>query len=50
VNTLCLEGCIEGAIKFGNTWVIPEDAEKPKYDRKSISRKSLHEQTVEEDI
>ena len=30
VNTLCLEGRIEGAIKFGNTWAIPENAEKPK--------------------
>ena len=30
INTLCLEGRIEGAIKFGNTWAIPEDAKKPK--------------------
>jgi len=30
---LCLEGRIEGAIKFGNTWAIPEDAEKPKDER-----------------
>ena len=30
INTLCLEGRIEGAIKFGNTWAIPEDAQKPK--------------------
>lgn len=29
INTLCLEGRIEGAVKFGNTWAIPEDAEKP---------------------
>ncbi|WP_456082189.1 hypothetical protein [Leptotrichia sp.] len=28
INTLCLEGRIEGAIKFGNTWAILEDAEK----------------------
>ena len=33
VNALCLEGRIEGAIKFGNTWAIPADAEKPKDDR-----------------
>jgi hypothetical protein len=33
INTLCLEGRIEGAIKFGNTWTIPEDAEKPKDER-----------------
>ena len=33
INTLCLEGRIEGAIKFGNTWAIPENAEKPKDER-----------------
>ena len=33
INTLCLEGRIEGAVKFGTTWAIPEDAEKPKDDR-----------------
>lgn len=33
INTLCLERRIEGAIKFGNTWAIPEDAEKPKDER-----------------
>ena len=33
INTLCLEGRIEGAVKFGNTWSIPEDAEKPKDER-----------------
>ena len=26
-------GSIEGAIKFGNAWAIPENAEKPKDDR-----------------
>lgn len=29
INTLCLEGRLEGAIKFGNTWAIPDDLEKP---------------------
>ena len=29
INTLCLEGRIHGAEKFGNVWAIPEDAEKP---------------------
>ena len=33
INTLCLEGRIEGAVKFGNTWAIPEDAVKPKDER-----------------
>ena len=29
INTLCLEGRIEGAMKFGNTWAIPKNAVKP---------------------
>ena len=29
VNALCLEGRIEGAVKFGNTWAIPAGAKKP---------------------
>ena len=29
VNALCLEGRIEGAVKFGNTWAIPAEAKKP---------------------
>lgn len=29
INTLCLQGRIDGAVKFGNTWAIPGDAEKP---------------------
>ena len=29
VTTLCREGRIEGAILRGNTWLIPEDAQKP---------------------
>lgn len=33
INTLCLEGRIAGAEKFGNVWAIPEDSEKPKDDR-----------------
>ena len=30
INTLCLEGRLEGAMKFGNTWAIPAGTEKPK--------------------
>ncbi len=30
INTLCIEGRIEGAVKFGNTWAIPVDVERPK--------------------
>lgn len=44
INTLCLEGRIEGAVKFGNTWAIPENAQKPKDERiktgKYIKKKS----------
>lgn len=29
VTTLCAQGRIEGAILKGNTWLIPENAEKP---------------------
>ena len=29
VTTLCREGRVEGAILRGNTWLIPEDAQKP---------------------
>lgn len=29
VNTLCNEGRIKGAMKFGNTWAVPKNAEKP---------------------
>ena len=29
VTTLCREGRIEGAIFRGNTWLIPDDAQKP---------------------
>jgi len=29
VQRLCIEGFIKGAVKFGNTWAIPVDAEKP---------------------
>lgn len=33
ITTLCLERRIEGAVKFENTWAIPEDAEKPTDER-----------------
>lgn len=29
ITTLCAQGRIEGAILKGNTWLIPENAEKP---------------------
>ena len=33
INTLCLEGRIKGAEKFGNVWAIPDDAGNPKDNR-----------------
>nr|WP_156092943.1 DNA-binding protein [Lachnospira multipara] len=33
INTLCLQGRIVGAEKFGNVWAIPSDAKKPKDER-----------------
>lgn len=33
VNTLCLQGRIPNAAKFGTTWAIPTDAERPKDQR-----------------
>lgn len=29
VSTLCAEGRIEGAMFTANTWLVPEDAQKP---------------------
>ena len=29
IQTLCKDGRIDGVEKFGNTWAIPENAEKP---------------------
>ena len=44
INTLCLEGRINGAFKFGNTWAIPEDTEKPK-DKRIKSGKYIKNKT-----
>jgi len=29
IQNLCAADKLEGAMKFGNAWAIPEDAEKP---------------------
>ena len=29
IQYICKSGRIEGAVKFGNTWAIPENAAKP---------------------
>lgn len=33
IITLCNEGRIDGAVKFGNTWAIPCDSQKPRHER-----------------
>lgn len=33
INTLCQEGRIPGVRKFGKSWAIPANAEKPKDER-----------------
>lgn len=37
VQLLCKNNRIPGAVKFGNTWAIPRDAEKPMDLRKKHS-------------
>ncbi len=37
VNALCTKGRVAGAVKFGNAWAIPEDAQKPQDPRKAAS-------------
>jgi len=36
VNYYCSAGRIEGAIKKGNLWLIPKDAQKPSDGRKKV--------------
>lgn len=33
INTLCQEGRIPGAQKFGKSWAIPNNANKPRDER-----------------
>lgn len=39
VQLLCAKGRIPGAIRFGNAWVIPFDAKKPKDGRSERVKK-----------
>ena len=34
VNSMCQDGRIPGALKFGNVWAIPADMERPTQDRR----------------
>jgi len=38
VNYYCSAGRIEGAIKKGNLWLVPADAEKPKDGRYKVKQ------------
>lgn len=34
----CNNGRIPGAVKMGNTWIVPKDAEKPKDGRRKEAK------------
>lgn len=46
IGVLCAEGRIEGVIKKGKTWLIPDDAKKPN-DARIRSGKYVKEKTGE---
>lgn len=41
ISLLCSQGRIDGAIKKGKTWLIPEGAKKPEDPRKGKYRKKI---------
>lgn len=47
VQLLCVEGRIEGAMKYASVWAIPKDAEKPK-DERIITGKYIKSKKDEE--
>lgn len=38
IQTMCIDGRIKGAVKFGRDWAVPEDVERPT-DRRVVSGK-----------
>ena len=52
VTTLCKEGRIEGAMLRGNTWLIPDDAEKPDVIRRvrKLEQAAQYDETKMEEI
>lgn len=46
IGVLCSEGRIDGVVKKGKTWLIPDDAKKPK-DARIRSGKYVKEKTGE---
>ena len=53
VQMMCAEGRIDGVIKFGRDWAIPENAQRPD-DRRVITgkyvdwRKNINENNIDE--
>ena len=43
VQILCLEGKIEGAVRFGRSWMVPKDAKKPIDGRTKAGRRFVNE-------
>ena len=43
VTTLCRDGRIEGAVLKGNTWLIPEDTEKPEDPRRTRKTENIED-------
>ena len=41
VQVLCSQGRIPGLTKFGKSWAIPKDAEKPMDARKNVVRHNV---------
>lgn len=41
IALLCEQKRIEGAIKKGKTWLIPEDAEKPADKRRNVRKEDV---------
>ena len=50
ISTLCAEGRIEGAQKFGWSWAIPEFADKPIDARKKDYEESISKSTLKNEI
>jgi len=42
VNQYCTDGRIPGVERFGRSWAIPEDAEKPADPRFALKEKEKH--------
>ena len=47
IQSMCISGAIEGAMKFGREWAIPKDAERPS-DRRVRSGKYIKKLEIDE--